>query len=151
MLGHMPSESGHPAQGSAGAPAWDPEQVPPDVFSARCPSRAVLELIADKWAVLVAQTLIDGPKRHSELREHIDGISQKMLTRTLRQLEGSGLVERRIYAEVPPRVEYSLTELGRSLRQPVLALTDWAQANAFPVYQARRAHGSPAGAAAARS
>jgi DNA-binding HxlR family transcriptional regulator len=114
---------------------------PPDVLSATCPSRAALALIADKWTVLVAHTLAAGPRRHSELRARIGGISQKMLTRTLRELERSGLVERRVYAEVPPRVEYSLTALGRSLREPVVALTEWAQANALPVYQAQRGHG----------
>jgi DNA-binding HxlR family transcriptional regulator len=91
----MPPESGHPDQGPAA-----------DVFSARCPSRAALDLVADKWAVLVASSLVDGPRRHSRLREQIGGISGKMLTRTLRELERGGLVERRIYPEVPPRVEY---------------------------------------------
>ena len=86
-----------------------------DVYSARCPSRVALALIADKWAVLVAGCLVDGPKRHSWLRQRIGGISGKMLTRTLRELEGAGLVERRIFPEVPPRVEYSLTPKGRAL------------------------------------
>ena len=138
MLPRMPSGSGHLRPGRAAEPAWNPLELPPDVFSARCPSRAVLELVADKWAVLVARALSDGAKRHSELRERIDGISQKMLTSTLRRLERGGLVQRRVYAEVPPRVEYSLTALGHGLREPVVALTDWAQANAFPVYQAQR-------------
>jgi DNA-binding HxlR family transcriptional regulator len=144
MLPGMSSGSGQSRPGrSSEGPPWNPAALPPDVFSADCPSRAVLDLIADKWAVLIAHTLIDGPKRHSELREHIDGISQKMLTSTLRQLERSGLVARRVFAEVPPRVEYSLTGLGRSLQEPVIALTEWAQANAFPVYQAQRAHSRP--------
>jgi DNA-binding HxlR family transcriptional regulator len=108
-----------------------------DVYSARCPSRAALALIADKWAVLVAGCLVDGPKRHSWLRQRIGGISGKMLTRTLRELERAGLVERRIFPEVPPRVEYSLTPLGHSLRGPVAALTAWAEANAEPVVEAR--------------
>ena len=88
-----------------------------DVYSARCPSRAALALIADKWAVLVAGCLVDGPKRHSWLRHQIGGISGKMLTRTLRELERAGLVERRIFPEVPPRVEYSLSPLGSSLQR----------------------------------
>ena len=116
-----------------------------DVYSARCPSRAALDLIADKWAVLVASCLIDGPKRHSRLRVQIGGISGKMLTRTLRELERAGLVERRIFPEVPPRVEYSLSPLGASLREPVAAITDWAEANGELVVDARTRHGRPVG------
>ena len=114
-----------------------------DVYSARCPSRAALDLIADKWAVLVAGCLVDGPKRHSWLRQRIGGISGKMLTRTLRKLERAGLVERRIFPEVPPRVEYSLSPLGASLREPVAALTDWAMAHGAPVVEARTRNGLP--------
>jgi DNA-binding HxlR family transcriptional regulator len=117
------------------------------VFSARCPSRAALDLIAHTWAVLVTSSLVDGPKRHSRLRAQIGGISKKALTQTLRELERSGLVERRVYPEVPPRVEYSLTPLGRSLRGPVTALTEWAEANAEPVVQARSRHGGLGSAA----
>jgi DNA-binding HxlR family transcriptional regulator len=124
----MSSESGQSPSG------------PADVFSARCPSRAALDLIAHTWAVLVASSLVDGPKRHSRLCAQIDGISKKALTQTLRELERSGLVERRVYPEVPPRVEYSLTPLGHSLRGPVAALTAWAEANAEPVVEARSRH-----------
>jgi DNA-binding HxlR family transcriptional regulator len=112
-----------------------------DVYSARCPSRVALALIADKWAVLVAGCLVDGPKRHSWLRQRIGGISGKMLTRTLRELERAGLVERRIFPEVPPRVEYSLSPLGFSLREPVTALTDWARANGGLVAEATSRNG----------
>jgi DNA-binding HxlR family transcriptional regulator len=112
-----------------------------DVYSARCPSRVALDLIADKWAVLVAASLVDGPRRHSWLRHQIGGISGKMLTRTLRELERAGLVERRIFPEVPPRVEYSLSPLGSSLREPVAALTDWARANGARVLEARTRNG----------
>ena len=110
------------------------------MFSERCPSRTALDLIAHTWAVLVASSLADGPKRHTRLRAQIGGISKKTLTQTLRELERSGLVERRVYPEVPPRVEYSLTPLGHSLREPVTALTDWAEANAAPVVEARSRH-----------
>jgi DNA-binding HxlR family transcriptional regulator len=123
------------------------ERGPASVFSARCPSRAALDLIADKWAVLVASSLVDGPKRHSKLRAQIGGISGKMLTRTLRELERAGLVERRIFPEVPPRVEYSLSPLGASLRGPVAALTDWAEANGSLVDQARGGRAQPVGKA----
>jgi DNA-binding HxlR family transcriptional regulator len=142
----MPLQSGHSGPSPAG-PGTGPEtalqELTPNVFSAGCPARTALTLVADKWAVLVARALLDGPRRHSELRERIDGISQKMLTRTLRQLEHSGLVERRIYAEVPPRVEYSLSALGRSLREPVVALTAWAEVNARPVLMAQSSHAEP--------
>jgi DNA-binding HxlR family transcriptional regulator len=111
-----------------------------DVFSERCPSRTALDLIAHTWAVLVASSLVDGPKRHSRLCSQIGGISKKALTQTLRELERSGLVERRVFPEVPPRVEYSLTPLGHSLRGPVTALTAWAEANAGPVVEARSRH-----------
>ncbi len=121
----MSSQSGHSGSDSGGP--GTAAELAPDVFSAHCPARAALALIADKWAVLVVRTLLEGQRRHSELRERIDGISQKMLTHTLRQLEHSGLVERRIYAEVPPRVEYSLTRLGRSLREPLEAVQRWAE------------------------
>jgi DNA-binding HxlR family transcriptional regulator len=114
-----------------------------DVYSARCPSRHALDLIADKWAVLVAGCLVDGPKRHSWLRQRIGGISGKMLTHTLRKLERAGLVERRIFPEVPARVEYSLSPLGVSLREPVAALTDWARANGGLVAEARSRSGPP--------
>ena len=139
----MSPESGR-SQSPDGSSAPEPGEPPADVFSARCPSRAALDLIAHKWAVLVASSLADGPKRHSKLREHIGGISQKMLTHTLRELERSGLVERRIYPEVPPRVEYSLTPAGRSLREPVKALTEWAKANGGTVVAARRSRSEPA-------
>ena len=114
-----------------------------DVYSARCPSRVALDLIADKWAVLIAGCLVDGPKRHSWLRQRIGGISGKMLTRTLRELERAGLVERRIFPEVPPRVEYSLSPLGVSLREPVTALTEWARANGGLVAEAKSRNGLP--------
>src|SRR6266511_1551882 len=112
----------------------------PDVFRAPSPSRTALQPSAHPCPVLVASSLVDGPKRHSRLRTQIGGISKKTLTQTLRELERSGLVERRVYPEVPPRVEYSLTPLGHSLRGPVTALTDWAEANAEPVVEARSRH-----------
>ena len=99
----------------------------PDVFSAECLSRRALDLIADKWSVLVLGALMERTHRHSELRRRVGGISQKMLTQTLRNLEANGLVRRALYAEVPPRVEYSLTPLGETLRLPISALCTWAQ------------------------
>ena len=82
-------------------------------------------LIGDKWKVLILRDLLDGTKRFGELKKSVGGVSQKVLTAQLRDMEDSGLVSRKVYAEVPPRVEYSLTDLGRSL-QPILdAMRNW--------------------------
>jgi DNA-binding HxlR family transcriptional regulator len=97
----------------------------PDEFN--CPLREVLDRIGDKWSVLVISALGDGTQRFSDLQRGIDGgISQRMLTRTLRSLERDGLVTRTVHPEVPPRVEYDLTPLGRTLLGPVKMLADWA-------------------------
>jgi DNA-binding HxlR family transcriptional regulator len=89
-------------------PAWD-------VYKLSCPTRQVLDCIADKWAALVVGLLLGGTRRFGEMRKAIEGVSQKMLTQTLRNLERDGMVSRRVYATVPPKVEYSLTPLGLSL------------------------------------
>lgn len=96
-----------------------------DPYSAGCPSRRLLDRIGDKWTVLIVGALAEGPRRFSELRRTIDGVSQKMLTQTLRGLERDGLVTRTVYAEVPPRVEYQLTPAGRTLQEPLKALERW--------------------------
>lgn len=98
-----------------------------NVFNAQCPSRRVLELLAEKWALLVIHLLAEGPARTAELRRRIGGISEKMLIQTLRRLEGHGFVSRHAYAEVPPRVEYALTPLGASLSEPITALDRWVE------------------------
>ncbi|NNC13485.1 helix-turn-helix transcriptional regulator [Planctomonas sp. JC2975] len=100
--------------------------------------RGVLNRIGDKWSLLVIATLRAGRLRFTELRRHIPGISHRMLTLTLRQLERDGLVVRSVYAEVPPRVEYELTELGRTLVELAIALGDWATAH-HPAIEASRA------------
>ncbi len=97
------------------------------VMNPECSSREVLDRIADKWTALIIRVLSDGTKRHNELRREIDGVSQKMLTQTLRSLENDGLVARKVYPVVPPRVEYSLTPLGRSLIEPLEAICLWAE------------------------
>ncbi len=99
--------------------------------------REVLNRVGDKWSVLIVGLLADGPKRFSELRRAIEGISQRMLTLTLRGLERDGLVTRTVYPTIPPRVEYQLTELGRTLRQPIQSLAKWAQDNRERIQQAR--------------
>ena len=108
-----------------------------DAMSALCPSRNVLAHISDKWTVLVLAVLVGGTTRFNELRRRIDGITQKMLTRTLRELEENGFVSRRIYAEVPPRVEYSLTPLGHSLVKVLDTVREWVNRHAGDVVTAR--------------
>jgi DNA-binding HxlR family transcriptional regulator len=97
------------------------------LFLADCPARTTLSLIADTWSVVVIFALDERPHRYTELRERIGGISKKMLTQTLRKLEHNGLVERRQLSGAPPGVEYRLTELGATLREPVRALSRWAE------------------------
>jgi DNA-binding HxlR family transcriptional regulator len=111
-----------------------------DPFDPACPSRQVLDRIGDRWSVLVILVLADGTVRYGELSRRIGGVSQKMLTQTLRGLERDGLVTRTVHAEVPPRVEYALTGLGRSLLGAVTALTDWAGDHMEDVLAARRSY-----------
>lgn len=99
-------------------------------FSAACPTRVVLDHVMSKWGVLVLLTLGNGTARWGELRRSIDGISEKMLATTLKTLEGDGLVQRTSYPEVPPRVEYSLTELGCDLMLRLGPLMEWIAAHA---------------------
>ncbi len=104
----------------------------------QCPAaREVLNRVGDKWSVLVVVLLSDGSKRFSELRRNIEGVSQRMLTLTLRGLERDGLVKRTVYPTVPPRVDYELTPLGRTLRQPIQALALWAEKHRTAVQDAR--------------
>ncbi len=112
-------------------------KFPWNVFDGNCPTRQVLDRIADKWTVLIIRRLSDGTMRFAQLRRAVDGISQKVLTNTLRGLERDGLVTRQIYASVPPRVEYSLTDLGRSLSVLVEGICGWAEANIEQVQEAR--------------
>ena len=98
-------------------------------FNASCPSQDILALIGSKWSMLLLCILGDGPVRSGELGRRAGGISQKMLTQTLRDLERHGIVSRKDYGEVPPRVEYSLTPLGRSLAQLVRKIEEWVESN----------------------
>ena len=98
-----------------------------------CPVETTLMLIGDKWKVLILRDLMPGTKRFGELRKSIGHVSQKVLTSQLRDMEENGLVSRKVYAEVPPRVEYSLTELGYSLKPVLDALWNWGEA-----YKARQ-------------
>jgi DNA-binding HxlR family transcriptional regulator len=116
-------------------PAFAP---PPDPQHADCRGVAsVLARVGDKWSVFVIMMLFDGPKRFNEIKRLIDGISQRMLTLTLRGLERDGLVTRTIFPTIPPRVDYELTDLGRGLSQPVIALGEWAKAHQTEIATAR--------------
>src|SRR3954471_14490595 len=96
-------------------------------FLADCPALLAMEIIASKWSMVTLFALTDGPKRHSELVALSGGISRKVLTQTLRRLQSNGLIDRQMYAEAPPRVEYSLTALGQTLQEPIVMLTEWAR------------------------
>lgn len=93
-----------------------------------CPVETTLTLIGDKWKVLILRDLMPGTKRFGELKKSVGNVSQKVLTAQLRAMEASGLVNRKVYAEVPPRVEYSLTELGKSLKSILDAMYAWGKA-----------------------
>ncbi|MBM9509499.1 winged helix-turn-helix transcriptional regulator [Actinacidiphila acididurans] len=112
-------------------PSWDP-------YTRGCPSRDLLDQIGSKWAVLVLGELgRHGACRFTQLRHRLAGVSEKMLTQTLRTLERDGLVRRTVFPEVPPRVEYELTALGQTLRDPLRALTEWSVQHIGEVVAAR--------------
>ncbi|MFC4065853.1 winged helix-turn-helix transcriptional regulator [Actinoplanes subglobosus] len=101
--------------------------VIPDVLEESCATRQALERLASKWRVLIIYALLAGPQRHAELRRRVAGITQKVLTATLRDMEQDGLVRRRVLREDPPQhVEYSLTALGKTLQEPLAAICAWA-------------------------
>ncbi|MFE2374834.1 winged helix-turn-helix transcriptional regulator [Streptomyces sp. NPDC059398] len=109
-----------------------------DPYVRGCPSRDLLDQIGSKWAVLVLGELgREGACRFTRLRQRLAGVSEKMLTQTLRTLERDGLVLRTVYAQVPPRVEYELTDLGQTLREPLKALTQWSVGHVAEVVAAR--------------
>jgi DNA-binding HxlR family transcriptional regulator len=99
--------------------------------------REVLSRVGDKWSALLVNLLRDGPRRFNELRRSIEGISQRMLTLTLRELERDGLVLRTVYPTVPPRVEYELSALGKTLIEPIRALAEWAETHRHDIQAAR--------------
>ena len=92
-----------------------------------CPVETTLMMIGDKWKVLIIRELLPGTKRFNEIHHSIDGVSQKVLTQKLREMESDGLLERKVYAEVPPKVEYSLTELGKALGPVLDSLKEWGE------------------------
>lgn len=102
-----------------------PEEHQYNVLDENCSSRQAVELIGNKWTILVIFALVGGTKRYNEMKRMIVGVSQKMLTQTLRNLEHNGLVHRKVYPVIPPIVEYSLTALGKTLLDPILAIKQW--------------------------
>ncbi len=111
----------------------------------KCPAvRDVLNRIGDKWSVQIVDLLGDGAMRFSDLRRAIEGISQRMLTLTLRGLERDGLITRTVFPEIPPRVEYELTRLGKTLLEPIQGLAEWADRNRVSIQDARATFDSKA-------
>ncbi len=112
-------------------------QHPYDVYEDKCPTRAVLNRIADKWSLLVLDCLRNEPTRFNQLKKAIKGVSQKVLSQTLKKLERDGLINREVFPTVPVTVEYSLTALGATLTDAVAALSHWAESHMKEVQQAQ--------------
>lgn len=109
-----------------------------NLYASNCPTRQILDRIGDKWTALVIGLLEEDTMRFSQMKKRIGGISQKMLTQTLRNLERDGLVTRTVYPEVPPRVEYALTPLGETLVMPLTAIRHWAETHIGEVVTAQQ-------------
>jgi DNA-binding HxlR family transcriptional regulator len=122
----------------------DTEQVWYDAFLKYCPSRAVLAMISDKWTTLTLCALADGPMRFGQLRRRLEGISQKVLTSTLRDLERAGIVRRDVFPTTPPQVEYALTDLGHSLGGALAAIKAWAETHVPEIEANQGAYGARA-------
>lgn len=120
---------GHPAETWRG-----------DVYAANCPTRLLLDRIADKWTVLLLTTLADGPMRFNALKRRVEGVSQKMLSQTLRQMERDGLAVRTVEATVPVSVTYAVSPLGLTLVQAIQPMIDWAETCMPEVEQAQQAY-----------
>ncbi|GLR79623.1 helix-turn-helix transcriptional regulator [Azospirillum oryzae] len=112
----------------------------PDAYASACPTRQALDRIADKWTVLILGLLEGGPMRFNQLRREIEGISQKMLSQTLKSLERDGLVSRKAFATVPVTVEYSITPLGATLAETLVPLRVWAETHIAQMLNARAAY-----------
>ncbi|MET0239317.1 MAG: helix-turn-helix domain-containing protein [Sphingobium sp.] len=125
----------------------DPHDTPDpaDIQSGCRTVSQVLARVGDKWSILIVMILASGPRRFNELKRLVDGISQRMLTLTLRSLERDGLVDRTVTPSIPPRVDYALTPLGHSLRVPVIGLGKWVAENVAQIEQARTAFDERAG------
>ena len=115
-----------------------------DVYSEACPTRLLLDHIADKWATLILRKVSGGPIRFNQLRREVQGISQKVLSRSLKKLERDGLVTRRAFATVPVTVEYTITPLGETLASHMSMITQWAETNIETVLSAQAAYDAAA-------
>ncbi|MEM7594015.1 MAG: helix-turn-helix domain-containing protein [Cyanobacteria bacterium P01_A01_bin.83] len=109
----------------------------PEIFTLDCPTQQVLDIIGNKWSVIIIYCLAYQTRRYGQLERKIEGISQKVLTQTLRKLERNGLVKREVYPVVPPQVEYSLTPLGETLIEPLSLLAEWSEQHINEVQQSR--------------
>ncbi|MBE9049786.1 helix-turn-helix transcriptional regulator [Nostocales cyanobacterium LEGE 11386] len=109
----------------------------PELFTLNCPTQQILDVITDKWSVIVLYCLAYRSRRYNEIQRRIEGISQKVLTQTLRKLERHGLVERQVLSQMPPSVEYSLTPLGKTLIEPLLAIANWSREHFSEVVASR--------------
>jgi DNA-binding HxlR family transcriptional regulator len=109
-------------------------------YDRNCPTRQLLDRIGDQWTVLIVGALKDGPLRFTEIGHRVDGISQKVLTQTLRSLVRDGILTRTAYAVIPPKVEYELTTLGRNLSEPLEMLDQWAREHMTAVQESRDAY-----------
>ncbi|WP_409494644.1 winged helix-turn-helix transcriptional regulator [Amycolatopsis sp. cmx-11-12] len=109
------------------------------VYRADCPSRPILDQIADKWSMMV-MTVLDRPRRFNDIKRRLDGVTQRVLTQTLRRLERNGMIERRVLPTSPVGVEYSLTPLGESLREPFGRLYDWTTAHADEIQNCQQSY-----------
>lgn len=117
------------------------QKYPPNVLNEMCPSRQALEIITDKWATLVLVSIARGINRHNRMLREIGGISKKMLAQTLHKLEQNGIINRKVYPVVPPKVEYTLTPIGKELLEPISMLGAWAEKNSEAVQRAREDYG----------
>lgn len=111
----------------------EPSLLPANIYDPNCPSRHALDLISDKWTVLIMMLLSKRTVRYNALRRDVGGISNKMLTQTLRKLENANLIQRTVYPVIPPHVEYQLTALGETLVTPVMNICSWAEEHRFEV------------------
>lgn len=118
------------------------DELVADVFSRRCTSRTVLETLTGRWAILALVALHEGPYRFNALRRRVDGVSEKMLSQTLHALERDGMVLRVAEPSIPPRVEYSLTELGREAAERLIPLIEWVEERMPQVASAREEYAS---------
>lgn len=109
----------------------------PEIFTLNCPTQQILDVISDKWSVIVLYCLAFQPRRYNDIQRRIEGISQKVLTQSLRRLERHGLVRRTVLSEMPLSVEYALTELGETLMDPLLAIATWSRTHFSEVVNAR--------------